>query len=206
MGAKPSVYSILFNLSGYTALFLSFFLIGCGENKVPGLTSVSYNNLYNFSGDDYRSYLSNSFLDTAANLTYQDTLKDYYESRNFNPVFVRSFDEEDLVYFIIGTLAKAEEHGLNPEVYHVSDIQKEYLQAIDTSFTGNRYIHLANTEKLIADGLVRYSYHLRYGVIKRRSCRCIMQINTKWIIKHKFNFTKSITHTCPLNYPVLNVT
>jgi len=54
---------------------------------------------------------------------------------------------------------------LNPEQYHFSKIKNEFFEAIDTLPNNFRYSQLANTELLISDAILKYSYHLRYGIV-----------------------------------------
>jgi hypothetical protein len=95
-----------------------------------------------------------------------DTLKYFYSKRNFSPIFIKSFEEKDFLYSILITFKKAEEHGLDPEYYHYSLISEEYLKSIkDTTETKNRHSSLANVELLVCDAIVKYSYHMRYGIL-----------------------------------------
>lgn len=88
-----------------------------------------------------------------------------YLSNNYNPVYVKSFDVKKLIDSLLLFFSKAEEHGLNPEQYHLSAITREFYKAIDTLQNTLRYSHLANAELLVTDALLKYSYHLRYGLV-----------------------------------------
>lgn len=97
---------------------------------------------------------------------YIDTLKEFYSSRNFQPLFIKSFEEEDFVDSLLIIFEQAGEHGLNPEQYHLSSIVNQFYTAINDTITNlKRFEQLANTELLISDAILKYSYHLRYGVI-----------------------------------------
>jgi L,D-transpeptidase YcbB len=61
------------------------------------------------------------------------------------------------------------EHGLTPEQYHFSSISREFYKAIDTLQNNLRNSHLANTELLVSDAILKYSYHLRYGVVNPKA-------------------------------------
>lgn len=102
-------------------------------------------------------------LDTL--IQYYDTLRSFYLSRNFEPLFVKNFDDADIVYSILSVLEKAPEHGLNPEQYHFGSISSEFTNAIDTLPNNFRYSQLANVEVLLSDAVLKYSYHLRYGAV-----------------------------------------
>jgi L,D-transpeptidase YcbB len=153
-------------LQKYSVLLcILVFFAGCEKGRGPVLVQQTLNERYNFNELDYREYLGNSFNTADINIRYADPLKVFYQDRNYHPLFLKSFEEEDLFYSIINKLSKADEHGINPEVYKVSLIMDEYSKIIDTTYKGNRYIHLANTERLLGDAVLNYSYHLRYGLV-----------------------------------------
>jgi L,D-transpeptidase YcbB len=141
--------------------------------KKPVEIEKSLNEKLNFSSIEYLAAFKSKIISIDSDLVRQDTLIQYYDtlryfysSKNFEPVFIKSFDDEDFVYSLLNILGKAEDHGLNPEQYHYSSISREFLKAIDTLKNTFRYSHLANTELLISDAILKYSYHLRYGLVK----------------------------------------
>jgi L,D-transpeptidase YcbB len=141
--------------------------------KKPVEIEKSLNEKLNFSSIEYLAAFKSKIISIDSDLVRQDTLIQYYDtlryfysSKNFEPVFIKSFDDEDFVYSLLNILGKAEDHGLNPEQYHYISISREFLKAIDTLKNTFRYSHLANTELLISDAILKYSYHLRYGLVK----------------------------------------
>ena len=76
-----------------------------------------------------------------------------------------SFEDNKNVFDLISILEKVYEHGLNSEQYHFNSIINEFNQATDTLPNASRYYHLAITELLVSDALIKYSHHLRYGVV-----------------------------------------
>ena len=150
---------------------LSLFSFSCSDESPK--RDAGLNEKLKFNEEEYRDTLKNRFTDKTfssylsdSSFQYLDTLKDFYSSRNFEPAFIKSFEEADLVNSIIIFLEKAGEHGLEPEQYHLGLIKNEYFNAInDTIKNPARLIQLANGELFIADALLKYSYHLRYGVV-----------------------------------------
>ena len=150
-------------------LLLSLFS-ACDKKPVK---EKSLNEKLNFHSTEYLNVFKSKIISFDADLIKQDTLIQYYDtlryfysSKNYEPIFIKSFDDEDLVYSLLSLFEKAVEHGLNPEQYHFSSISREFLKAIDTLKNTFRYSHLANTELLISDAILKYSYHLRYGLVK----------------------------------------
>ena len=146
------------------------FLSACQE-KSPQLDS-GLNEKLNFSPSDYQELLHASFssrdstLINTSVLYYADTLKYFYSKRNFQSLFIKSFEKKSFIDSLLNILGKAEEHGLNPDLYHFIQIKDEYYNSIKNNLLNiERYKHLANTEMLVSDAILKYSYHMRYGVV-----------------------------------------
>jgi len=136
----------------------------------------SLNEKLNFSSTEYINVFKSKIISVDSDLVkqdtliqYYDTLRYYYSSKNFEPVFIKSFNDADFVYSLLIILEKAEEHGLNPEQYHSSSISREFSKSIDTLPNNLRYSNLANTEILVIDAIIKYSHHLRYGVFNPKT-------------------------------------
>ncbi len=151
-------------------IFVFVFLLlfyGCQKEEpqiVPAL-----NEILKFDPDEYRQELKFTLLQsdslTYPGLKYLDTLKYFYSKRNYEPLFIKSFEEEEFAASVLMFFENAWEHGLNPLNYHYRIIAGEFLTATDTSAVVGRYKHLVNSELYIADAILKYSWHLRYGVI-----------------------------------------
>jgi murein L,D-transpeptidase YcbB/YkuD len=98
-----------------------------------------------------------------SSMEFFDTLKSLYSKNGFAPVF---FAEKKQNADSIGSLlASSFEHGLNPQWYHVKEI-KEGLDALRKSSNESDIIaNQARLEILLADAVVKYSSHIKYGVL-----------------------------------------
>ena len=150
-----------------------FLITSCG--KKTDKTEIGLNEKLNFSYSEYsRAFISKfTSLDSTivkqdSLIQFYDTLKYFYSSKNFKPVFIKSFEDKEILYSLLIVLEKAVEHGLNPEQYHYSKIVDEFSKAVDTLPNPQRYSQLAKTELLLADAVLKYSYNLRYGLIDPR--------------------------------------
>ena len=156
-------------------IFYSILLVfyGCKQETTPLKPEPGLNEKFKFNVTEYQKTLESRFTDKAfssyltdSSFQYLDTLKHFYAERNYNPVFIKSFEEKNLAGSIISILEKADEHGLDPGLYHVNLISKEFYKAInDTIENPDRLMQLANSELFIADAVLKYSYHMRYGVV-----------------------------------------
>lgn len=162
------IYIILFS----TISIISFF--GCDsktENVEPGL-----NEKYKFNLSEYENVLrKNIIIPDTLSILFEtcgrdlDTIKYFYSTQNFKPIFVKSFESQSFVDSLLYIFGQATEHGLNPETYHYSIIKSEFYQLLIPDVDNNkRYFNLANTELLIADAILKYSMHMRHGVVNPR--------------------------------------
>jgi murein L,D-transpeptidase YcbB/YkuD len=134
--------------------------------------TLSLNERLNFSSSDYTTIFKNqltsrdgSILQQDSTIQYYDTLKYFYSQRDFKPLFVQSFEDNEKLYALISIFEQCVEHGLNSEQYHFTEIINEFSQATDTIPNESRYYHLALTELLVSDAILKYSHHLRYGMV-----------------------------------------
>jgi L,D-transpeptidase YcbB len=145
--------------------------LGC--EKEPAKIDSGLNDKLNFSSADYQERLrevlhskdSSEILKTSE-MQYIDTLKYLYAEHNFQPFFIKSFEEKDFVDSLLTILGKADEHGLNPERYHFTLIKNEFNQSLkNDAEKQERFDHLVNTELLVSDAILKYAYHMRFGVV-----------------------------------------
>jgi murein L,D-transpeptidase YcbB/YkuD len=163
---KFSSDKFLFLLS---IIFL-FTITNC-EQKEQKIEKNGLNEKLEFNIDKYISELkiNLSFNDPRVfkndSLEYFDSLKYYYASKDFKPIFIKSFEDSALVDSVLTFFKKADEHGLNPDQYHISRIQYEFNKSIDTLKNTLRYANLATAELLLSDAILKYSHQLRYGAV-----------------------------------------
>jgi L,D-transpeptidase YcbB len=145
------------------------FIPGC-EHKP---SEIRLNEKLKFKESEYQLTFKNRFKDENlsvflkdSSFQYIDTLKDFYSTKNFQPVFIKSFEEKSFVDSLLALFGKAEEHGLIRELYHFNLIVDQFYSAInDTINNPDRLNQLANCELLVSDAILKYAYHMRYGVV-----------------------------------------
>ncbi len=157
-------------------LFSAFFLTiySCDEKKENHIPDL--NDSLGFNISDYESALKQSFILSDTNNTLYksvkenlDSIKSYYSANNFKPIFIKSFVSKTFVDSLFNILASANEHGLNPENYNYTELKTEFNNAINPAIQNNqKYIHLANAEMLAANALLKFSEHMRHGVVNPR--------------------------------------
>jgi murein L,D-transpeptidase YcbB/YkuD len=155
----------------FCILLLLLFHSGCNQESL--VVEKGLNEKLNFSYSKYQDaikyrFLSDDLYDILEDslFKYFDSLQHFYSARNFQPVFINSFEQKNLVYSLLVILNKADEHGINPELYHPGRIEKEFFLAINDSINNlGRYSNLATAELLVCYAIIKYSFHMRYGLV-----------------------------------------
>lgn len=150
-----------------------FFMTGCellssGNDSVEAPQAVSMRSIDEEAVAEAMQVLlaSERFR---ARLLYADTLHTQYRERVFVPVWVRGEGFPARVAGILRFLLRAEDHGLDPLWYHAPQ-----LEALLDDLLAGRVAEakqdetLGTFELLLSDGLLRYSNHLRFGVVDPR--------------------------------------
>jgi murein L,D-transpeptidase YcbB/YkuD len=124
----------------------------------------------NFSLEKYQQTLQSrfskgdaSFIIKDSSIENFDTLKYFYSARDYKPLFIKDFEDTLFMDSVLSIFSKAEEHGLQPDLFNYNIIKEEYAKSLAGGEAG--YKHLANTEILISDAIIKYSSGLRYGVV-----------------------------------------
>lgn len=161
-------------ISNIILFFIAIFFLfsACKHKEEDPLFNL--NEKLKFDLSEYQKEIKNllnySNLNDDSSIQFYDSLKYFYSQRNYEPVLISSFEEHELIYLILNFLQKADEHGLNPEDYHYSKIAEEFSTAtVDTIINPNRFYQLAVAEILTADAILKYSAHLRYGVVNPKT-------------------------------------
>jgi murein L,D-transpeptidase YcbB/YkuD len=164
-------------LKKYIILFSTIFLISfyaCDnitEKVEPGL-----NEQFKFNLAEYENVLrKNIIIPDTLSILFEacgrdlDTIKYFYSTQNFKPIFLKSFESKSFVDSLLDIFGNAYQHGLNPEMYHYSLIKEQFYEALKPGLINSkRYFFLANAELFIADAIVNFSTHMRHGVVNPR--------------------------------------
>ena len=146
---------------------LVFFISAC---KPQNNRSGRIDNNPEFSSADYQQSLHNRFnkedsssVIKSSGIEYFDTLKSYYSTRDFQPLFIKNFDKISSINPILDLFSNAWEHGIQPAMYHLELIKSEISKI--SGGNAESYLHMSNAEILLSDAVLKYACHLRYGVV-----------------------------------------
>jgi L,D-transpeptidase YcbB len=146
---------------------LVFFISAC---KPQNYRSGGIDNNSQFSSADYQQSLHNrfnkedsSFVIKSSGIEYFDTLKSFYSTRDFQPLFIKNFDKISSINPILDLFSNAWEHGIQPAMYHLELIKSEISKISGSN--AESYLHMSNAELLLSDAVLKYACHLRYGVV-----------------------------------------
>lgn len=141
-----------------------------GCSKKLSKADQGLNEKLKFTESAYYNAIKSSFNDEDllkdSSFQYLDTLKDFYTARHFRPVCLKSYEEKGFVDSVLTIFKESVEHGLDPEQYHLSLISADFYRSInDTLNKTDRIKLLSGSELMLADGLVKYAWQMRYGVV-----------------------------------------
>jgi L,D-transpeptidase YcbB len=153
-------YLLLFIIS--IALLISACKPG-NDNPPPEKKSDFSSEDYQRSIQDMFNNVDSSIVNDSSHIDYFDTLKSFYSARNYQPLFIKDFENISSINPVLGLFLKAGDHGIDPVAYHLSLIKNELTKTSGSS--PDKYSHLAIAELLFADAVLKYSVHLRYGVV-----------------------------------------
>jgi murein L,D-transpeptidase YcbB/YkuD len=146
---------------------LVFFISAC---KPQNNRSGGIDNNPEFSSADYQQSLHNrfnkedsSFVIKSSGIEYFDTLKSFYSTRDFQPLFIKNFDKISSINPILDLFSNAWEHGIQPAMYHLELIKSEISKI--SGGNAESYLHMSNAELLLSDAVLKYACHLRYGIV-----------------------------------------
>ncbi|HEY6906585.1 MAG TPA: L,D-transpeptidase family protein, partial [Ignavibacteriaceae bacterium] len=144
---------------------------GCSK-KLSG-AEQGLNEKLKFTESGYYNAIKSSFNDETllkdSSFQYLDTLKDFYTAKHFRPLILKSYEEKSFVDSVLAIFKESVEHGLDPEQYHLSLISADFYRSInDTLNNTDRLKLLAGSELMLADGIVKYAWQMRYGVVDPR--------------------------------------
>jgi murein L,D-transpeptidase YcbB/YkuD len=98
-------------------------------------------------------------------LIHGDTLLRQYSQRAYRPYWISEKAFPTRVLYILRQFLLARSHGLQPDWYHASELQR-LLDGVltDSDINADHDELLARMDVLLSDGLLQYARNLRYGV------------------------------------------
>ncbi len=148
-------------------LFLTLFYFGCNDKSAK--VELGLNQKFNFSEEKYQNVLRNlvtHYTPATFSLYFADTLKTYYSLNNYKPLIAKSYEDNPAVDSLIAILSKSEEHGIDPNRYHINLIKSELDSVFQNNLEPNkRYEHLAELDFLLSHAILRYAFDIRYGIL-----------------------------------------
>ena len=136
------------------ASLLLVWLVFCGMPAALAATPAHQESVADtLPAGSLRALITTAPLSIATSQLDWALIRDFYEDRDFAPVWTDGNKLRDEAWFAIDRLARADEDGLFPDEYHVDEIYRGIGEsvAVDT------------LELYLTDGLLRYIRHMRRG-------------------------------------------
>lgn len=147
------------------------FCLSCGMKK--GITHSKEQPFHLFTPNlklknwDFKAEFKKILKKKKVLLPYSDLVCSTYYKMNYQPVLVDRFLPQHGLQTLIGYLEKSDQHGLDSNLFLLSDI-KEKLAIARTSTSASTLKELRNLAELeldIANALIRYSMTLQFGLV-----------------------------------------
>ena len=159
-GCAVSVFFILFQ--------------GCNNhNELADSMSVKFKNevFKELDTAAYNPVFRKLLEEKRGELKYGSVISAYYKSHNYQSVFIFNFLPKDDLKILADRLAKAPEHGLDPKIFHYTELKqlvdkfydKKSIKTLDEAYKNMALLELQSAESLIS-----YSNALKYGIVKPR--------------------------------------
>ena len=115
---------------------------------------------------DFQSEFSKVFKHNVDDLVYPELIRRFYERENYQPVLISRFLSDHSIEGFLGYLSQAGRHGLNPELFGLTAIQKQYDQYLGQGAVSGKegYRNSMELELSVASALIKYSSVLQYGL------------------------------------------
>ncbi|MXV52609.1 L,D-transpeptidase family protein [Pedobacter sp. HMF7647] len=165
----------LITLSTFVVLFIAT-LSSCKKPKSDFggvLFKESRNKVYKqMNPDAFENVFKETLNQQLKGSSYTALIKNFYESKNYEPVFILNFTKGGGLKLPLDYYSKAAEHGLNPELFHYKQLQ----ETIDKLYDKHGAKTLDEAYKLVADAeigtaisLLKYSTGLQYGFVNPKN-------------------------------------
>lgn len=115
---------------------------------------------------DLQFEFSKVFRRNVNDLVYPGLIRRFYEKENYQPVLISRFLSDHSIEDFLGYLSQAAKHGLNPEWFGLTAVQKQYDQYLEQGSVAGKegYRNTMELELSIASALIKYSSVLQYGL------------------------------------------
>lgn len=151
-------------------LLVVLFFAACKQKPVIAtkLTEQYKNEVYkDYDSAAYHAEFKKQLEQLKPQLHYADAIASYYAENDNEPHFTQNFLTNGQLRKMVQYLNKAGEHGLNPDMFHGSDIAKQLDTIQANKFTNISQVYpvLAKLEINTANALLNYSSVLQFGVV-----------------------------------------
>lgn len=205
----------------YILLFLSISLIitSCGKNRHENFgrdlaKAFKIRKYKNFDTSAYYAVFKDQLAKHSTDLHNPKSIAKIYTSEDKGLTLIGDFLIKGQLDTLVDFLAHADEHGLNPQYFHVDELKSLLIKAKTFKFkkVNDAYPVLANIELLSADGLINYANFMKYGAInpKELFSRYYVSVDRPDIVSaekslDQLNLTKFLNSLTPKDEAYLNL-
>ena len=119
----------------------------------------------------YSTVFDKAISDNKAEINNIDFIANHYSQRQNEPVFILKLLPNNGMKIVLNYFQRVPEHGLNPEVFHYSELKRlvdKFYDKKKIATPEEAYQTIALLELKTAESLIAYSNALQYGVVSPR--------------------------------------
>lgn len=121
--------------------------------------------------DNIKMFLSDNNWMITDNLSVEslDTLKSFFRSRNYKSFLISTLESKSRIDSAISILGNSYQHGINPARYNYRKMKEIFELSFKPEIDSNkRHKHIAQSEILLLDAILKYSSDMRNGIVNPR--------------------------------------
>jgi L,D-transpeptidase YcbB len=168
-------YRPLFTRSLYLSVLIAFFLSAC-KKPHSDIGAVMFkatkNKVYkSITAEQYTAALKTALNDGSIHTTNPKFINAYYESAEYEPVFIKDHFENGQIDSAVALIGQSEKHGLKPGIFQAEEIHNllTKLKAKNGVKTADEACKdIAKLEVMLANSLINYSNAMEFGIISPR--------------------------------------
>jgi murein L,D-transpeptidase YcbB/YkuD len=122
-------------------------------------------------------------------------MKEFYQGRNFKPVWIKGSSTTSQVQDLIKALKNASDEGISPKLYRIDTIEEIVEASKDKKLD---ITQLARLELLLTDAFFAYGFHLSYGVLDP------FTFKVRWFVPEGESVRHPVSDTSPSSSAALD--
>lgn len=157
------------------------------KKKRPEMANRLYKETHNkifkrITPEGFSEVFKNVIDSEKSKLAYPQLIANFYEQNDYDPQLIMDHLFNHDLSIAAAYFMKADEHGLNPAMFHTDEIRallKKFYDKKGIKTVNEAYHDMAELELLYANSLIKYSTTLQYGLLNPKKIYVRYYTDTK---------------------------